>query len=204
MSAGIQFQHGGINMENALIVSGEKSLPALASLLKGCGCSRLVTAANAGEARRKLLELSLDLVLINAPLPDEFGSELATSFADATMAGVVLVAPALQAAEIARPLERLGIFVLEKPISRSALTQAIRLLAVSRQRITQLQKKNAELLQKLDDTRLACRAKCLLVERLHLTEDEAHHCLERRAMDLRISRREAALTVIRQYESQND
>ena len=187
-------------MENALIVSGEKSLPALASLLKGCGCSRLVTAANAGEARRKLLELSLDLVLINAPLPDEFGSELATSFADATMAGVVLVAPALQAAEIARPLERLGIFVLEKPISRSALTQAIRLLAVSRQRIAQLQKKNAELLQKLDDTRLACRAKCLLVERLHLTEDEAHHCLERRAMDLRISRREAALTVIRQYE----
>ena len=58
----------------------------------------------------------------------------------------------------------------------------------------------AELLQKLDDTRLACRAKCLLVERLHLTEDEAHHCLERRAMDLRVSRREAALTVIRQYE----
>ena len=203
MSAGIQFQHGGINMENALIVSGEKSLPALASLLKGCGCSRLVTAANAGEARRKLLELSLDLVLINAPLPDEFGSELATSFADATMAGVVLVTPALQAAEIARPLERLGIFVLEKPISRSALTQAIRLLAVSRQRIAQLQKKNAELLQKLDDTRLACRAKCLR-DKLHLTEDEAHHCLERRAMDLRISRREAALTVIRQYESQND
>ena len=91
-------------MENALIVSGEKSLPALASLLKSCGCSRMVTAASAGEARRKLLELSLDLVLINAPLPDEFGTELAASFADATMAGIVLVAPAIQAAEAAPPL----------------------------------------------------------------------------------------------------
>lgn len=190
-------------MENALIVSGEKSLPALASLLKSCGCSRMVTAASAGEARRKLLELSLDLVLINAPLPDEFGTELAASFADATMAGIVLVAPAIQAAEAALPLEKLGVFVLEKPISRSALTQAIRLLSVSRMRIAQLQRKNAELLQKLDDTRLACRAKCLLIEHLHLTEDEAHHCLERRAMDLRVSRREAALTVIRQYEKQN-
>ena len=157
-------------MENALIVSGEKSLPALASLLKSCGCSRMVTAVSAGEARRKLLELSLDLVLINAPLPDEFGTELAASFADATMAGIVLVAPAIQAAEAAPPLEKLGVFVLEKPISRSALT---------------------------------CRAKCLLIEHLHLTEDEAHHCLERRAMDLRVSRREAALTVIRQYEKQN-
>lgn len=187
-------------MESALIVSGEKALPALTSLLKGCGCSKTVTAASAGEARRKMMELSLSLVLINAPLPDEFGSDLAASLADATTAGIILVAPAVQAADVALPLENLGVFVLEKPISCSALAQAVRLISVSRRRIAQLQKKNAELLQKLDDTRLACRAKCLLVERLHLTEDEAHHCLERRAMDLRVSRREAALTVIRQYE----
>ena len=173
------------------------------SLLGGCGCSRTVTATSAGEARRKLLELSLDLVLINAPLPDEFGAELAASCADATMAGVVLVAPALQAAEAAPPLEKLGVFVLEKPISRSALMQAVRLLSVSRMRIAQLQRKNAELLQKLDDTRLACRAKCLLIERLHMSEDEAHHCVKRRAMVLRVSRPEAALTVIRQYEATN-
>ena len=60
-------------MESALIVSGEKALPALTSLLKGCGCTKTVTAASAGEARRKMMELSLSLVLINAPLPGAFG-----------------------------------------------------------------------------------------------------------------------------------
>ena len=90
-------------------------------------------------------------------------------------------------------------FVLEKPVSRQALAQAVHLLKVSQRRVAELQRKNAELLQKLDDARLIGRAKCLLVEKLGLTEDEAHHCLERRAMDLRISRREAALTVIKQY-----
>ena len=154
-----------------------------------------------GEARRKLLELSLSLIIINMPLPDESGVHFAVSCAETTSAGVLATAPAVQAGELSDRLERCGVFVLEKPLSRSSFMQAVRLLSLSQRRVSALQKKNAELLQKLDDTRLACRAKCLLVERLKLTEDEAHHVLERRAMDLRISRREAALAVIRQYDS---
>ncbi len=188
-------------MENVLIVSGEKALAALTLLLRQCGYQNVIAVSSAGEARRKLLELSLSLIIINMPLPDESGVHFAVSCAETTSAGVLATAPAVQAGELSDRLERCGVFVLEKPLSRSSFMQAVRLLSLSQRRVSALQKKNAELLQKLDDTRLACRAKCLLVERLKLTEDEAHHVLERRAMDLRISRREAALAVIRQYDS---
>ena len=186
-------------MENALVVSGEKSLAALAALVKSCGFDQVVTAASGGEARRKLLGLSLGLVVLNGPLPDEPGGDLAALCAETTNAGVAFLVPGVRFGETAARLERIGVFVLEKPVSRQALAQAVHLLKVSQRRVAELQRKNAELLQKLDDARLIGRAKCQLVEKLGLTEDEAHHCLERRAMDLRISRREAALTVIKQY-----
>ena len=177
-------------------------MAALTSLLRQCGYQNVIAVSSAGEARRKLLELSLSLIIINMPLPDESGVHFAVSCAETTSAGVLATAPAVQAGGAFRPVGTLWCVCAGKA-SFPFFVHAGGSVAFSFRKGVYLlcRKKNAELLQKLDDTRLACRAKCLLVERLKLTEDEAHHVLERRAMDLRISRREAALAVIRQYDS---
>ena len=44
------------------------------------------------------------------------------------------------------------------------------------------------------------RAKWLLIECLNMTEAEAHRYIEKQAMDLRISRREAAENIIKTYK----
>ena len=117
-------------MENVLIVSGEKALAALTSLLRQCGYQNVIAVSSAGEARRKLLELSLSLIIINMPLPDESGVHFAVSCAETTSAGVLATAPAVQAGELSGRLERCGVFVLEKPLSRSSFMQAVRLLSL--------------------------------------------------------------------------
>ena len=54
--------------------------------------------------------------------------------------------------------------------------------------------------EKIKEIRLVNRAKWLLIECLSMTEPEAHRYIEKQAMDLRISKREAAENIIRTYQ----
>ena len=66
-------------MERILVVSStEKTHAMLAQFLSSCGVQSQLCRAMAGsEARRALVDGEFALVLINTPLPDEFGHELA-------------------------------------------------------------------------------------------------------------------------------
>ena len=51
----------------------------------------VTTVHSVGEARRKIVETSFDIVLINAPLPDDFGLHLAVDICTGSGAGVLLL-----------------------------------------------------------------------------------------------------------------
>ena len=51
---------------------------------------------DAASARRLLLEQSFDIVIVNAPLPDEFGTQLALELSETSGAGVLLLVKAEQ------------------------------------------------------------------------------------------------------------
>ena len=73
------------------------------------------------------------------------------------------------------------------------------LLAASQARLRECQQENARLRQKLEELRIISRAKCLLVEYLHLSEEQAHKYMERQAMEERKTRRAVAEEVLREY-----
>ncbi len=66
-------------MNRALIVSSSaESTAAIEQLLRAEGYSKIAAASSGSEARRLVRsESEPELVVINAPLPDEFGQELA-------------------------------------------------------------------------------------------------------------------------------
>lgn len=67
-----------IIQHSVLIVSGtQKGAAYIAELLSPREFAPMTTALSGGDARRLLLRRSYDLVVINTPLPDEFGHELA-------------------------------------------------------------------------------------------------------------------------------
>ena len=55
-------------------------------------------------------------------------------------------------------------------------------------------------MRKLEDLRLVSRAKLILIQNMSFTEEQAHHYIERRAMDSRRTRAEVALDILKTYE----
>lgn len=156
-------------------------------------------AGSAGEAKRLLLETSVDLVILNAPLRDEFGTQLALNLSEDNLCVLMLV-PAESFDPVCYKVEEEGVLTLAKPVTRQSLQVCIKLLTAMRAKLMKLDKKNQVLQEKMQDIRTVNRAKWLLIEQLRMTESEAHYYIERQAMDMRLSRREVAENIIRSYD----
>ena len=186
-------------MANVLIVSTAAAWASLRTLF--CpGAVQPAFAGSAGEARRQACQCPPALAVINTPLPDEFGRELALQFA-ANGTDVILLAAGPQADKLAAGLEKQGVFVLAKPLSRQSAAFALRLIHTARARLDKLEEHNKKLTKKLDEMRVLSRAKCALVRYCDMTEEQAHHALEQRAMDARVPLKEVALQVLKTYEN---
>ncbi|MBO7710936.1 MAG: ANTAR domain-containing protein [Lachnospiraceae bacterium] len=155
---------------------------------------------NAASARRCLLEHEYDLVVVNCPLPDEFGHELAADAARKWGASVLMVVPAEVYDNVLEHVTDMGILALAKPASQERLGHAVRYLAAVRGRIHELQQQVRRAAEKMDELRLVSKAKILLVEKRHLTEDEAHSLIGREAMDHGLTRKRVAQQMIEDLE----
>ncbi len=189
-------------MNNVLIVSSnEKSTEMLIQLIKSDGTPQISVADNGGEARRALLINDYDLIVINAPLLDEFGHELAVSATGSSAAGVILIVKNEIADNVAEKVENFGVLVVTKPISKAMFFQTMKLANASRKRMMGLQTENVKLQNKLEEIRLIDRAKCVLIQYLKLTEPQAHRHIEKQAMDLRITKKDVAESILKTYET---
>ena len=187
-------------MNSVLIVAGsENARGTLSELTRLCGLSVQACAGCGNDARRLLLENDYDLVLINTPLPDEFGSDLAVSVCEA-FGNAILLVKAEIAEEISEKVECSGVLVIEKPVNRQMFFKNIRMAGVQQSRMTGLQRENKKLRDKIEEIRTVDRAKCLLIQFEAMTETQAHRYIEKQAMDLRVPRRRIAEDILHQYE----
>ena len=184
-----------------LIVSGgNKLFEYFSSLLPPGDFSPITKAGSAGEAKRTLLQTGADIVIIDTPLPDEFGVDFALHIAEQSL-GVMLVVKSELYDRVCYKVEDAGILTVSKPNSRQMLYASVRLLSALSARLQKSEQKNRSLQEKMADIRLVNRAKWLLIERLGLSEADAHRLIEKRAMDERISRKQVAEGIISSYES---
>lgn len=155
---------------------------------------------DAAAARRALAENSYDLVLINTPLPDEFGTRLALDACESSSAGVLLLVKAEHCPDIEAQVSAHGVLTLAKPTSAQLFAQTLRLLCITRERLRGMEKKAVTLQEKMEEIRLVNRAKWLLIEELKMTEQEAHRYIEKRAMDRCVTRRAVAEQILSTYQ----
>lgn len=155
---------------------------------------------DAAAARRALAENSYDLVLINTPLPDEFGTRLALDACESSSAGVLLLVKAEHCLDIEAQVSAHGVLTLAKPTSAQLFAQTLRLLCITRERLRGMEKKAVTLQEKMEEIRLVNRAKWLLIEELKMTEQEAHRYIEKRAMDRCVTRRAVAEQILSTYQ----
>lgn len=184
-------------MANALIVSaGSNANEYLARHMAELGYARPVIVPSGGEARRQMDGKEFEVIVINTPLPDEFGHELGVDAVQKTDAGVILLAKAAACDELLAPMNEQGVLVVAKPFSAALFLQAVHMAAASNHRLARLRAENDRIQQKLAELRLTGRAKCLLIQYKGMSEAEAHRYLEKTAMDTRQNRGKVAQEVI--------
>lgn len=157
-------------------------------------------AKTANETRNLLIERSFDAVIINSPLPDEFGTELAKHISQSSDCGVMLLTRGENYEEIAYSLEPYGILVVAKPVVKAVFMQSLRLAVAIKERLLILERKNQQLESKLEQMKTVNHAKWVLIQHLKMDEFQAHKYIERQAMDRRMTLKEVAEGIIKTYE----
>lgn len=140
------------------------------------------------------------LVIISAPLKDEYGINLAACICKNSDAALILTASQKNAETAFRHLKGTGAIVLPRPVSKLLLHQVMRFMTEERNRIKQGRQQVNDLDRKLEEIKIIDRAKFALMQYLSITEDEAHSQLRKQAMDLRKTIYQTAADILKTYE----
>lgn len=185
-----------------LIVSSNASFSAsMAKMLPPSRFSPVRTAQTAACARLMLLDTEFDIIIINAPLSDEYGIEFAQDISDTGYKSVLVIIPADGYPELNSLLAPQGILAVSKPTPPSTVLQAIDLMCATSERLKRLEARPDTFEEKMREIRIINRAKMLLISRRKMSEKEAHRFIEKQAMDNCVKKQKIAEDIIRQYES---
>ncbi|MBO5542646.1 MAG: ANTAR domain-containing protein [Acholeplasmatales bacterium] len=151
------------------------------------------------KAKRMLVEKDFDIIIVNCPVIDDFGMEFAIDEAIRDISGIILfVTPELESEAYYKTCEY-GILTLVKPTSKGILLQTLMLLSATIIKKESMREKPKNLKARLEEIKIINTAKMLLIEHKHISEDEAHKYLEKRAMNLRKSKVKIASEIIEEY-----
>ena len=180
-----------------LIAAGaSQDLSGVTAFLRQCGCRDICYAGSGNETRRCTSQDRFDLIIIDTPLPDETGDKLGVQLGSGTSAGIIVLCKSSAVNDISGRLYDSGAAVVSKPIHKTELYQAVRAGFSIRTRLQAAREENVRLQKKLRELRTVSQAKCLLIEKEGMTEQEAHRYIEKLAMDNRRSKEETAEEII--------
>lgn len=184
---------------NILIVSqSAESADVIGQLARSETGGQTATVSSGNTARRIISEENPpEMVIIDTPLPDEFGHELAVMTAEIAEAEVILICGNAICEDISHKVADFGISVIPRPLNRENFSAV---LENSAHYSTAVSKENSSVLTKIEEMRLINRAKCTLIEYLKFTEPQAHRYIEKQAMNNRRTRREVAEKIIETYK----
>lgn len=144
---------------------------------------------------------SCDLLIIHDSLKDGVAWKLAREIHAICSIEILLLVSLKQYDQVVYQLQDSGIFVLSFPLKGQELLQAMELLRIKKEEIKKYQLEISKLKKKITDDRIVNRAKMILIESYHWSEDKAHHYIEQASMQNSISKVDVAKQLIEGYNS---
>jgi len=188
-------------MERALIVcDNEKGTAFYKSFLKENGYIDIMSVESFPAAKRVIMDYDFDLCFVNLPLGNSNSVEHVIDLAEKNLCQILLFIKADYYDEITDKVVEYGVMTISKPINKQLLWQTLRQAFATQRRIDMARSQSAKLEKKLDELKTISRAKLLLIVNEGLSEEDAHKFIEKRAMDLRISRYQMAMDIIKKFE----
>ncbi len=185
---------------SVLLVSAARKInTALMSFLPGERFDPVTVVDTAARARRTMSDRDYDLIIINAPLPDEFGRKLAVDVSADSDRVVLLLVRSDVYEDICIAMTPHGVLTARRPMDTGMLEQLLNTMCSVRERLRGLTKKTLTLEEKMEEIRLVNKAKWALIESCHMTEEGAHRYIQKQAMDQCVGKKEIAENILKIY-----
>ena len=188
-------------MEKLLFVTKEYSKASyLQTFIEGINNYDTTTVFSIAKAKEQISTDIYSLVVINCPLIEEYGDDFALWVALNSSAGVVVFMKKELSSMKRVNLEDMGVFVASKPAKEKHIIRILRYTSISRNRNASISEENCKLQQRLSNVKVINKAKWKLVEKMSITEDDAHKYIERNAMNRHIKKADMAKLILKYYE----
>lgn len=185
---------------NALIISNRKSFCSTVSkLIEKNGKNKAFSAYSITEAKKILMTSEVSVIIINAPLSDGIGLDFAIDCADKKFYAVLIVTKDEFFTQIKEKTSPYGIFTLSEKTNEKTLQQSLIVVISTAKKLCKMKSGNDEQKTKARDLKLVSRAKMILISSFGMDEEQAHKYIERRAMEMRKTKNEIALSIINSY-----
>ena len=140
--------------------------------------ARIVNDFN--EARRITSERVYNIIL--SDYSDGDGLDFATDISE-SLSTILLLTPQTLYEEVSYRVEGYGIITVPTPFDQFNFYSTIKTAIAVQYKVQILQSQTTKLKVKMEEIRLVNRAKMLLMQNEKMTEEEAHHFIEKEAMN---------------------
>ncbi len=166
-----------------LIVSSSEQFNTVARKVLPNGKFNVVeTKKSISAAKRELITRPYELILVNAPLTDGFGTQFVMEVRERRSMGIIIAVPGEVYGDISDKLADQGIIAIAKPIVTKNLEVQIRLLLAMLENVKEAERKVTRIEEKMEEVRLVSRAKLVLIQK-GMSEEEAHDYIIKQAMN---------------------
>lgn len=171
-------------MKVIVVSTSTNTVSQIQQLLIGPQQNSIVAVSSILEAKQKLLQEHYDLCIIQTPAQDEFGTHGALNIAHSFQVGVILLIKQSLYDQVLYQVRESDVFPLGIPCSSQTLYQCIQFCMIHRNHVYRLEMEINHQKKKIQDERIITRAKLYLMQNENMSEEEAHHYIEKRAMQL--------------------
>ena len=181
---------------SVLLVSRDSKIISQMSVFLVPPLFELTTTSDFNEARRLAAERSWNIIIADSG--DGFDTDFAVNVAD-SYSTILLLVPSEHFDEISYRVEGYGILTITKPFEPFYFYNMIKIAIAVQYKVQILSSQTTKLKVKMEEIKLVNRAKMLLISNLNMSESEAHHYLEKEAMDRGLKRTAVAEEILKTY-----
>ena len=185
------------DIHSVLVVTKDSKISSQISAMLIPPVFELNIAGDFNEARRRFSERVYNIVIVD--YADGAGVDFATDISSSTST-ILLLVPAAQFDQISYKVEIFGVLSISSPFDQFYFYNMIKIAIAVQYKVQILSSQTMKLKNKMEEIRIINRAKLLIMQNLSLTEEQAHHHIEKEAMNSCRKKIDVAQEIIKTYD----
>lgn len=151
------------------------------------------------QAKQLLLKQTFEFIIIDSTSLNDHYLEFVLNISKSTNSQILVLLKNDFYENIASRLEAQGIYTLARPFSPITLFNVLKMCSIALKNLHLMQKEVNKLQNQVTNMKVINQAKCILIQKFNISEDQAHHFIEKKAMDYQTKKIIIAKKIIDKY-----